>query len=315
MLFVILVGGMSAAPAQAQGQKKGDASIRVEFQFIRNGTFAFDLGEADYWETDTQVALFSGDYALTDRLTVFAALPYVRKRFNDTSDFGGDPHNPNDAYWVDYVPSDKSFWDDGDYHSHWQDFSIGMSYVLTDGPRLTVSPFISYGVPASDYPFFAKAAIGKNLWTLPVGLTASFVPYFSDWRFDGSVAYVFSEKPLDENVDYSTYHLSAGYWFRSNLLVNVFVAGKHTWEGFEFSDFQEDVFTAVYPDDYDTEEWYNHDRLFAASHTTVGAGFEYFVNEDYKLSGSGYTGTDAESSNEIDWAFTIAVTRYFGGEE
>lgn len=319
LIVLFLAGGLSAEPVMAQSQEKGDASIRLEFQFIRTGTFDFDLsdffGEADYWETDSQVALLSGDYAISDRITVYGALPYVRKRFNDTSDFGGDPHNPNDPYWVDYVPSDKSFWDDGDYHSAWQDFSVGMSYVLTDGPRLTVSPFISYGFPASDYPFFAKAAIGKNLWTVPVGVNFAYVPYFSDWHFDGSFAYVFSEKPLDENVDYGVVHLSAGYWFTPTLSVNLFVAGKYTFDGFEFSDFQDDPFTAVYPDDYDTEEWYNHDRLFSARHLNVGAGFDYFLNEDYLVSGSGYTGTWSESTTEIDFGFTLAVTRFFSGSE
>ncbi len=315
LVIVFLVGGLSADAALAQGQKKGDASIRLEFQHIRTGTFEFELGPADYWTTDTQVAMVSGDYAISDRLTVFASLPYVRKRFNDTSDFGGDPHNPNDAYWVDYVPSDKSFWDDGDYHSHWQDFSIGMSYVLTDGPRLTVSPFISYGVPVSNYPYFAKAAIGKNLWTIPVGISVNYVPYFSDWHFEGSVGYVFSEKPLDENVDYSTLYLSAGYWFTPNFSANLFLAGKYTWEGFELGDFQEDFFSAVYPDDFDTEEWYNHDRLFAAKHLNIGAGFDYFLNENYKVSGSGYTDLWVDITHEIDFAFTLAVTRFFGGEE
>lgn len=319
LIVVLMVGGLFADPALAQGQTKGDASIRLEYQHIRTGTFEFDLssffGEADYWTTDTQVAILSGDYAISDRITVFGALPYVRKRFNSQVDWGGDPHNPNDPYWVDYVPSDKSFWDDGDYHSHWQDFSIGMSYVLTDGPRLTVSPFISYGFPASDYPFFAKAAIGKNLWTVPVGVNLAYVPYFSDWHFEGSFGYVFSEQPLDENVDYSVLHLSAGYWFKPNLSVNVFVAGKYTWEGLEFADFQDDPLTAAYPDEYDTEEWYNHDRLYAASHLNVGAGFDYFLDENYKVSGSGYTSTWAESTNEIDFAFTLAVTRFFSGSE
>jgi hypothetical protein len=75
-----------------------------------------------------------------------------------------------------------------------------MTYSRLDcsGPN----PYVSYGVPASDYPFFAKAAIGKNLWTVPVGTSFSYVPYFSDWHFGGNVAYVFSEKALGINVDY-----------------------------------------------------------------------------------------------------------------
>ena len=109
LVLLSLSGGYFSEPALAQGQNKGDASIRLEFQHIRNGDFEDSLQTFDYWSTDTQVALLSGDYALTDRLTVFAAFPYVRKRFNAGELFGGDPHNPNDPYWIDFVPPDKSF--------------------------------------------------------------------------------------------------------------------------------------------------------------------------------------------------------------
>lgn len=288
-------------------------SLRLEYQFIRTGTFVFDIAEADYWTTDTQVLLLSVDYAFSDRLTVFASLPYVRKRFNAGELFNGDPHNPNDFYWVDFVPPDKRFWDDGEYHGNLQDFSAGVSYTLAKGP-LTVSPYISYGVPVSNYPFFAKAAIGSNLWTLPVGVSLSYVPYFSDWHFDGSIAYVFSEKPLNVNVDYSLLHLSAGYWFTPKLSINAFVAGKYTWQGFEFLDFVDDITTTVYPDDFGTEEWWNHDRLFAQRNLNVGVGFDYFIKEDLRVSGSGYKSTWVESTTEIDFAFTVAVTRYLGGD-
>ena len=186
--------------------------------------------EFDYWSTDTQAALLSGDYAINDRWTVFAAIPYVRKRFNSEVPWGGDPHNPNDPYWIDFVPPDKQFWDDGEYHGALQDFSIGVSYLVAKGPW-TLRPYVSYGVPVSDYPFFAKAAIGLNLWTIPVGTSFSFVPYFSDWHFDGNVAYVFSEKPLGANVDYWLVHLSAGYWFKANLSVNAFLSLKYVRDG------------------------------------------------------------------------------------
>ncbi len=315
LVVIVLLGGLAFDPALAQGQKKGDASIRLEFQHIRTGTFEFDIGEADYWTTDTQVMLVSGDYAISDRVTVFGALPYVRKRFTSQVPWGGDPHNPNDPYWVDFVPPDKRFWDDGDYHSDFQDFSIGASYVLTEGGPLTVTPFMSYGVPVTNYPFFAKAAIGKNLWILPVGVSLGYIPYFSDWHFEGSFAYVFSEKPLDVNVDYSVLRLSAGYWFKPNLSINAFLAGKYTWQGLEFAEFADDIFSTVYPDDFGTEQWWHHDRLFAARHLNIGAGFDYFPDENYKVSASGYTNVWVETSTEIDFAFTLAVTRYFGGEE
>ena len=308
---------MIAAPALGQGQQRGDASMRLEYQFIQTGSFLSQDQDFDYWTTDTQAALLSGDYAINDRWTVFAALPYVHKRFNSEVPWGGDPHNPNDPYWVDFVPPDKRFWDDGDYHNALQDFSIGVSYRVAKGPW-TLHPYISYGVPASDYPFFAKAAIGLNLWTVPVGTTFSYVPYFSDWHFDGNVAYVFSEKPLGTNVDYWLVHLSAGYWFKANLSVNAFLSLKYVRDGIPLlsPDFINDDadFPPVYPDDFDTEEWWQHDRLIGNRNLNFGLSIDYFFSPEWKVSGSGYQSIWTEESNEVDFAFTLGITRFFGSD-
>jgi len=316
-LLAVFFAVVCTAAAYAQEQSRGDASVRMEYQFIRTGNFLSADQEFDYWTTDTQAVLLSGDYALNDRWTVFAALPYVRKRFNSEVPWGGDPHNPNDPYWIDFVPPDKSFWDDGAYHGDFQDFSIGVSYRLAKGPW-TLHPYISYGVPASDYPFFAKAAIGQNLWTVPVGTSFSFVPYFSDWHFGGNVAYVFSEEPLGYNVDYWVAHLSAGYWFKANLSVNAFVSLKYIRDGLSqlspvFLD-EGATFPPVYPDDFDTEEWWQHDRLVSHRNINLGLGFDYFVSPEWKVSGSGYQSTWTEESNEVDYAFTLAITRFFDGD-
>ena len=311
-----------AAPAESQEQTRGDASVRVEYQYISTNNFVtLDL-DLNYWTTDTQVLLLSGDYAINERWTVFAALPYVRKRFNPAADPDnpfhppdGDPHNPNDSYWVDFVPPDKQFWDDGDYHGALQDFSIGVSYRVDSGPW-TLYPYISYGVPASDYPFFAKSAIGLHLWTVPVGIGINFVPYFSDWHFDGNFAYVFSEKPLGYNVDYWLAHVSAGYWFRANLSVNAFFGMKYVREGIslispEFIN-EDATFPPNYPEDFDTEEWWQHDRLIGGRNINFGLSFDYFFSPEWKVSGSTFQSIWTEESNEIDFAFTLGITRYFG---
>ena len=304
-----------AAPAHSQEQQRGDASLRMEYQFIRTGTFYSQDLEFDYWTTDTQVLILSGDYAINDRWRVFAAFPYVRKRFNSEVPWGGDPHNPNDPAWVDFVPPDKRFWDDGSYHGALQDISIGVSYSIDKGPW-TLQPYISFGVPATDYPFYAKAAIGKNLWTVPVGMSFSYVPYFSDWHFDGNAAYVFSEEPLGYNVDYWLVHLSAGYWFKADLSVNAFLSMKHG-KGISILS---PVFVTEggdpnnYPDDWDTREWWHHDRLIGNENVNFGLGIDYFFSPEWKVSGTGYQSIDTDESNEVDYAFTLGLTRFFGGE-
>jgi hypothetical protein len=45
----------------------------------------------------------------------------------------------------------------------------------------------------------------------------------------------------------------------------------------------------------------------------VGIGFDYFLNEKYQISGTYFTGIWSELTNEVDYAFTVALTRYFSG--
>ena len=257
-LLLVAISGV----AQSQEQKRGDGSLRLEFQAIKTGTFKSDGADFDYWSTDSRVAIVSGDYALNDRWTLFAALPYVRKRFNSEVPWGGDPHNPNDPYWVDFVPPDTSFLDDGSYHGDFQ--------------------------------------------------------YFSDWHFDGNFAYVFSEEPLGVNVDYWLAHLSAGYWFKANLSVNAFFGLKYTRKGISLLDprfINENAgFPPVYPDDWDTEEWWHHDRMVGNRNLNFGFSADYFFSPEWKVSGSAYQSVWTEESTEIDYAFTIALTRFFGGD-
>lgn len=302
---------------EAQSQQRGDASLRVEYQYIGTGAYEGETAIFDYWTTDSHVALISGDYALSERWTLYAALPYVRKRFNPGDlDFGtgpGDPHDPNADYWIDFVPPDKRFWDDGEYHGDFQDLSFGVMYRVVDGPAWTVSPYIGYAVPASDYPFYAKAAIGLNLWNIPVGVDVSFVPYFSDWHFRGNLAYVFSEEPLGQNVDYWLAYLSAGYWFKPNFSMDVFLSSKYLTDGliidYDFSDNPAD-----YPASYDNIRWWQHDRLIRHRILNLGISIDYFVTEKYQLSGTYYQSVWADQTTDVDNAFSFALTRYFGGD-
>ena len=304
--------GASLLASPALAQEKGSGSISLEYQYIHSDLFVDDVGEYDYWSTDTKILLLSGDYTFADKWTVFAALPYIEKRFVSEVDWGGDPHNPNDDWWIDFVPPDKRFIDDGSYHGGLQDMSVSVSYQALDGP-LSLAPYVGYGFPVEDYPFYAKAAIGTNLWTIPVGVNFSYIPYFDDWYVSGNVAYVFSEEPLGINVDYWSVHLSAGYWFRPNFSMNAFAGLRYVIDGLVMPwSFSDDPTYSDYPDAYDTEVWYNHDRVLANRNLNVGVGFTYFFNEKYSVTGSYYTGVWAEQSSETDYALTLGLARHFG---
>jgi len=64
-------------------------------------------------------------------------------------------------------------------------------------------------------------------------------------------------------------------------------------------------------DDFGTEEWWHHDRLGAHRNVNLGLGFDYFLSPLWKVSATGYTSLWAEQTNEVDYAFTTSLTRFF----
>lgn len=290
------------------GPSKGDASLRVEYQYIRTGDFYDDSAlfqsGGDVGTTDSHVLLFSGEYALGPRWTVFASLPYIQKQHQGTG-----PHNFEE--FVDFDPPDRRVVDDGDYHGGFQDLTAGVRYLALDGP-LTVSPFISYGVPTTDYPFYGKAIIGPHLWRIPVGVDFGFQPYFSDWYFSASVAYVISEQSLGVNLNHWLAFGSAGYYFTPRFFGSVFISYKNTPDGIRMPQDITDDPLYQDPADFDTALWWQHDRLLAHRYTNLGLGIDYALSRRNTLSFSYYTSVYTDQSNEVDNAFTVGITRFFG---
>ena len=277
----------------------GDAAIGLEYQYIRTGSFATSFGDLDVGNTDANVFMLSGAYSFTDKLTVYGSLPWIRKRHE-----GALPHNPL-VDFQNFEPPDLRLIDDGSYHSGWQDIYVGMQYLARD-ERLTLSPFISYGLPTTNYPFYGHAAIGRNLWHVPVGVAWSFTPYFDDWFLEGDVAYVFTEKTLDHNVSHWLINLEAGYYLTRYFAPNIFASIKHGTTGLNW------------PDDFDltnldTAEFYYHDRTIKHNWINAGLGFDLVLDNKWLVSGTWFKMVRPEQVNVVDRAWTLGFTRYFGG--
>ena len=279
--------------------EKGDGSFRIEYQYIRTGAFDSSIGDIDIGSTDGHAFLLSFNYALTDRWSVTASLPWIRKRHR-----GALPHDPV-ADFSNYTPPDLSLIDDGEYHSDWQDLYLGASYRLTDGP-LVLQPFVSVGFPTNDYPFYGHAAVGRNIWHVPIGVAFSYQPYFSDFRFAGDVAYVFTEKSLGADISHWLMHGEVGYFITRNVVPKVFVTVKHGNRGLDFPDDYD------LPADFDTEKWYLHDRMIKHNFVNAGLGLDWAINNRYQVSGTWFRMVRPEQVNVVDRAWTVSITRFFG---
>lgn len=293
ILFAAIVCG--SAPAFAE---KGDGSVRLEYQFVKTGDFDSSIGDIDIGETDAHVFMLSGSYQLSDKWTANASLPYIKKRHQ-----GAFAHNPG-LDLTAYPEADQSVIDNGDFHSDWQDLYVGVTYEAYRGDRWTVSPFVSVGVPTNDYPFYAHAAVGRNIWHVPVGVAFNFEPYFSDFSLRGDVAYVFSEESLGVNIDHWLINLDLSYHLTQNFAPKAFVSIKHSTKGLNF------------PDDFNPFalndiNWYFHDRTIKHNFINGGIGFDWLLNDKYMVSGSAITMLKPDQVNIVDYGFSLGITRFF----
>jgi hypothetical protein len=278
---------------------KGDGSFRFEYQFVETGEFDGNLAVFDVGETQAHIFMLSGDYALSDKWTIGASLPYIKKRHQ-----GAFPHNPA-IDLPDYPEADQRVLDDGNFHSDWEDLYLTLSYAAYQGERWSVYPFISYGLPTNDYPFYAHAAVGRNLWHVPVGAAFNFTPYFSDFSFGGDAAYVFTEKSIGVDSSHWLINLDLAYYVTPRFAPKIFISMKTGTKGMSQTDFTLPI-TGI--------EWYFHDRIFKHNFVNGGFGFDYVVNDKFVVSGSWVRTLEPDNVNVVDLGISLGITRYFAGD-
>lgn len=294
-LAIAMLAMLQTAAAQERGVERKH-SLRLEYQFASSGAIDSPDGPIDLGETTTNVLLLSGTYMLNKRWKISGSIPYVRKRHK-----GALAHNPfNDFFTFD--PPDTRIVDDGRWHGGFQDIYVGAQYLAVDGP-LAVSPYFSLGGPASDYPIYGNAIIGKHVWEIPVGVNIHFTPHFSDWSFGADISYVFSEAVLGVDLDYWLLHASVGYHITPRFASRIFLVKRIAPNALELDD--------AFFGDWDNEAGFHHDRILKHAYLNGGIGFDYIVSDRYSISGSYYETIDQDVIANTDSAFTFALTHRF----
>jgi len=295
-LLVLLLFSSATVNSQ-QARHRGDASLTLEYQYISTGDFVSSLGRLDLGTMYTHVLLLSGDYALNERWTVMASVPYIQRRYS-----GEAPHDAVNEF-SNYEPPDLVFIDDGSYQKGLQDAYVGVRYLAKDD-ALSVSPYIYYGRPVNNYHIYGWSALGRGIWHLPVGVRLGYTPYFSDWNFNADITYVFTEKTLGIDISHWLVHASVGYYFTPRIAANVFLSLKKSYSGKDFDQAFLDQFL-------DTETFYLHDRVLKHGYFNAGIGFDWSLSDKYELFGNMFTMVDPDTTNDIEFAVSIGFTRYF----
>lgn len=119
-----VIGGLSllhASPASAEEGRKGHGHVSVGYQYISVDGFEASTGTLEIGTTDTHSLFFEIDYNITDRVSLYAGLPLIRKRYQ-----GPFPHS---VAGLDAPNDTAPFIDDGKYRTEWQDFRFGARYL------------------------------------------------------------------------------------------------------------------------------------------------------------------------------------------
>lgn len=260
---------------------------------IRVDGFRNSAGVSPIGTVDTQSLNFEFAYHLTERLTVSAGIPYVRKRYNGTlrhDPLTLDPPRP----YIENI-------DLGDWNTDFQDFHFGVRYLVKDGP-VSIEPYAYLGVPSQNYAFFGHAAVGQQLLKFDVGTSVTWLPGLSNAYYRADVGYVFVEETLGVNIDHWLINAEVGYFFSPKITARVFGQLKKG-HGLTFPD--------NFPPPRTSEMWYQHDRLVKHNYANAGVGIDWTINEDYQLHASALTMIWEEQVHIMDYTFSVGLTRAF----
>ena len=257
----------AAAPpawAQAWAPPAGLGSVTVATQTIHNtghtdtdGVF-LRIGRSVNTRIDIEA-----DYALTDRLSVSAGLPFVFTRYTDSLPYG--PPIPFPAR------DDCRCWQSG-----WQDFGFTARYNVING-AFALTPSVTVGVPSHDYEYRGEAVVGQRLKEMRVTVDAgqrldAISPRLS---VQGSYSYAFVERVLDDVPNNrSNARVEGGFLITRRLSARGLLLWQHVHGGLRFGGSGSSALP--FPGDVNTpERMFEHDRLLRDNNWRLGVAIAY----------------------------------------
>lgn len=316
LCWMALLACVGPVGAQLSVPPQGSGTLALLGQVVTDHThFDYRGDEVGESRITTQSIQLRVDYGVTDRLAVSASAPYLRKRFASVA--GGAPahedtfgHGDHDH---EHAGFDFELLDDGRYHGHWQDFSVGLRYRWIEAP-VAITPFINYGWPSHDYTFYAHAAPGTRQKRMALGafLGRRFAPPWQNSYVQGSYSYTFVEEVQGIKPNYSTVYLEFGHAFTERFGARVHATYRKTHEGLDFPvDFPWRG-SAPAPDDLAVQElFFNHDRIQRVDYLNVGFGGSYAIDARYSLTLDWMTTPWGENGHKIHDAVTLGLYRAF----
>ena len=288
-LVILPILLLAARPVRAQAwvAPAGMGSISVAGQRIANtGHFIDDGGRLEVGLSTDASLYFEGEYAVTDRLSVSAGLPYVLARYTSP-----------EPTPINFLPVDSCRC----WHGGWQDFGVRARYNLIGG-GFALTPSVAFGVPSHAYNYRGEAVIGRQLKEVRFGVDAGqrLDALSSRLSLQGSYSYALVERTLDVANN------------RSNAGVEVAVAVTRRLSARWLSSWQRTHGGLRFPQDLSTDDLITqHDRLLRDDYWHTGFGASYSLPQlDFFASYIAYArGTNSHAGRVItagiSWPFEI----------
>jgi len=294
--IAISICGADAALAQAtyfpgavrseKESRAGHGEFSLSYQFghfkdakISGGAVAA-VGEIDSHAIYPQL-----DYSVTDRLSIQAGVPVFIVRYQ-----GNFPHRH---------PGDEHL-DNGTYHGAVQDIQLGARYLAVD-QDFKVEPFVLLTIPSHDYAVSAHSSIGLHLVKGEIGSRFSYMPPLDNWFIAATGSHVFSEHPLDINIDHWKGELEIGYFLTPNFSVRALVLAK---QGKGLSRPRDFI-----PFDPELEEL--HDQLLKNNFVNAGVGFDLFLKGGRRASFTALRMIQSEDTHILRYGVLLTLGQSF----
>ena len=298
-----VLASVTCVDAQAWVPQGGEGAITISYQRISNtGHRLTDGSLMDVGQSLNMAAYLEADYAVTDRLSFTAGLPYVFSKYTDPN-----PPPPQ----LPFLPSDQCRC----WHSGWQDFGFTARYnaVRAASGRFALTPSVSTGIPSHDYEFRGESALGRDLKEVSLALDAGL-------RLDaispnlsvlGRYSYAFVQRVLDIPDNRSNASVEGRYLLlHGKLAARGFALWQRTYGGLRLGSLAPS--SLVFPGEANTPELlFQHDRLLRDNNFRAGGGFSYsFPRMDVFATYIDYVnGTDTHAGGAltlgISWPFEI----------
>jgi hypothetical protein len=297
--LVLAVAAVPQASAQAWGSPAGQGWVTVAFQRIDNtGHVLRDGSTAPYGKSRNASVYVEAAYAVTDRLSLSAAVPFVFAKYLGPS---FDPEPPM------VQPVDACYcWQDG-----LQDFGLTARFNLLNGST-ALTPSVSFGVPSHGYEHVGEAVVGRGLRELRLAVDVGQRLDFLSPRLavEGRYSYAFVERVLDVSTNRSNASVALAFQALDRLAVRAVVSRQVTHGGLQAG------LEKPPPNGYPWGEittaalFREHDRLMRDDSWHVGAALTYaFARADLFAS---YVEFVSGRNTHAGRALTVGVSFPFG---